>query len=326
MSKKVSVLIPVYGVEKYLPEFLGRLKSQKINDVEYIIVNDASPDNSHNLITEEIKGDERFVYINKPQNEGLYAARQDAFDISTGEYIINLDPDDYVSESFIDDMYNFGSLNSLDIIVSNVQLISENSEIINNSKSIIRNENFLYDKDNLSSLISTPYATWCRMYKRSLLVKTGYRYVQGELFLTNYHFLKGVRSGFSSSSTYFYRIRDNSMSSTSRSSKKLSEKLSCESISDFSDKIEKLGLEVAYKEEYFLFNNLSFTKLVFISCVHNKDINKFKYMKKTISGEFPASIVNIIKNYKSIPKELLVFTTLEFFGLTRLMLYIKSKK
>ncbi|TOP21178.1 hypothetical protein CGH20_24995, partial [Vibrio parahaemolyticus] len=63
MKKKVSVLVPVYGVEKYLKVFLDSLCQQTLNDVEFIIVNDASPDGSDEIIRSYIKKDNRIVYI-----------------------------------------------------------------------------------------------------------------------------------------------------------------------------------------------------------------------------------------------------------------------
>lgn len=326
MNIKVSVLIPVYGVEKYLREFLDKLCLQKIKEVEYIIVNDASPDSCGEIIQEFVEKDSRFIYIDKPINEGLYAARQDAFDASSGEYVINLDPDDLISENFILNMYNLATKHDLDIVVSNVDLITENGNSISNSKSVSYTQDFIYNKSNISKLISTPYATWCRLYRKRLLEKNNYKYVKGELHLTNYHFLEGVTSGFSSSSKYFYRIRDNSMSSARNSSKKLKNKLSVESIQEFKKDLHLLNVRDDYLIDFNLFNHLSFTKLSFISSVYNNDFNRYKKLKSTVSDEFPCSALYKLRQAGSIPNELLLFSIFELLGLSRFILHFKSKK
>lgn len=326
MKKKVSVLVPVYGVERYLEVFLNSLSRQTLDDIEFIIVNDASPDGSHEIIERFVEKDSRFLYINKKVNEGLYKARQDAFSSASGEFIINLDSDDYISPNFLKSMYEFGRQKELDIVVSNVSLVDEEGKRLSNSKSINHMTNITFSAANMLSLLTIPYATWCRMYKRELLVESGYTYEKGELYLTNYHFLEGVRSGLAAEATYFYRIRDNSMSSISNSSKKLQNKFSKDSIHDFNSEITTLGIDAQLLPSFNIFNNLSFTKLNFISCIYGNETQRYKSLKSTINSEFPVRFKNIVKNLSIIPKELAVFSVLDTFGFTPLMLYIKSRK
>ncbi|WP_412496475.1 glycosyltransferase family 2 protein [Vibrio cyclitrophicus] len=326
MKNKVSVLIPVYGVEAYLDKFLDSLCQQDLRESEFIIVNDGSPDCSDEIIGKYLSKDERFIYINKPKNEGLYKARQDAFDIATGEYVINLDSDDFICPNFLSSMYNLAKKELLDIVVSNVALIDEQGNDLPNSKSKIKNDDLVFNCSNINNLISIPYATWCRMYKRNLLVETDYRYEKGELYLTNYHFLDGVNSGISSKSTYFYRIRNNSMSSVANSSEKLQNKFSEITIKKFNKEISSMKIAPSLLGYYNLFNNLAFLKLNFISCIHGFDVNRYKRLKSIIYQEFPVPITKKIFNLTSMPKELAAFSILDFLKLAPILLYIKSNK
>ena len=149
MKNKVSVLIPVYGVEAYLDKFLDSLCQQDLRESEFIIVNDGSPDRSDEIIGKYLSKDERFIYINKPKNEGLYKARQDAFDIATGEYVINLDSDDFICPNFLSSMYNLAKKELLDIVVSNVALIDEQGNDLPNSKSKIKNDDLVFNCSNI---------------------------------------------------------------------------------------------------------------------------------------------------------------------------------
>ena len=325
MKVKVSVLIPVYGVEKYLDTFLQSLTEQSLLEAEFLIVNDASPDRSHEIIQKYIKKDDRFIYINKKENEGLYKARQDAFNKANGEYVINIDSDDYISSNFLADMYNFSDENKLDIAVSNVSLVDEDGKPINNSKAKSYSNDIIFSDENMISLLTLPYATWCRMYKRELLVKNSYQYEKGELFLTNFHFIDTVRSGLASNAEYFYRIRNNSMSSTSNSSKKLQNKLTQESIINFKDELISLNIQDSRKQVFNLFNYLSFSKLNFISCVYGCEVKRYKVLKNNINNCFPTRNFKLFECIALLPRELMLFLIFDKLRLTPVLLFIKSK-
>lgn len=96
-SKKVSIIIPVYGTENYLNRCLDSILNQSYRNLEVIIVNDNSPDNSLEIINKYAQKDDRIRIVNNPQNLGLFRARIEGYDISTGEYISFIDSDDYIA-------------------------------------------------------------------------------------------------------------------------------------------------------------------------------------------------------------------------------------
>ena len=93
MIPKVSVIIPVYNVEKWIRECLDSVCGHSLREIEIVCVNDGSPDNSLEILNEYAARDERIVIIDK-KNEGVGAARNDGIRAATGEYVAFMDPDD----------------------------------------------------------------------------------------------------------------------------------------------------------------------------------------------------------------------------------------
>lgn len=102
---KISIIVPVYKVEKYLNRCLDSIIAQTFTDWECILIDDGSPDNSGKNCDEYAKKDERFVVIHQ-ENAGVSAARNAGLDIAKGEYITFVDSDDWVENSFLQEQYN----------------------------------------------------------------------------------------------------------------------------------------------------------------------------------------------------------------------------
>jgi len=98
---KVSVIVPIYNVEKYLARCLDSIMAQTFTDFECILVDDGSPDNCPKICDEYIKKDKRFKVIHK-ENGGLSSARNAGIDVATGDYISFIDSDDWIACDFIE--------------------------------------------------------------------------------------------------------------------------------------------------------------------------------------------------------------------------------
>ena len=105
-NPKVSVIIPVYNVEKYLKHCLDSVCNQTFKDIEIIIINDCSPDNSLQIIKEYQQKDDRIVLVDLKQNGGLANARNTGIKNSKCKYITFVDSDDWVSKDYIEVLYN----------------------------------------------------------------------------------------------------------------------------------------------------------------------------------------------------------------------------
>lgn len=103
---KVSVIVPIYNVEKYLEKCINSLLSQTLEDIQIILVNDGSKDNSGNIAREYEKNNKnRIIYIEK-ENGGLSDARNYGLKYATGDFIAFLDSDDYIEKNAYEEMYN----------------------------------------------------------------------------------------------------------------------------------------------------------------------------------------------------------------------------
>jgi glycosyltransferase involved in cell wall biosynthesis/CDP-glycerol glycerophosphotransferase (TagB/SpsB family) len=102
---KVTVIVPVYNVEKYLPECLDSILNQSLTDIEIICVNDVSPDNSASILKEYSEKDERVRIITHEQNQGLGPARNSGVAVSTAPYISFIDSDDFIAPNMMESLY-----------------------------------------------------------------------------------------------------------------------------------------------------------------------------------------------------------------------------
>ena len=117
----VSLIIPVYNVEKYLRKALKSVEEQTLKDIEVIIVNDGSTDGSKAIIEEFAARNSNFVVINQ-QNKGLSGARNTGISVSTGDYIAFMDSDDFVTPDFLECLYTSAIENEADIVCCNYNL------------------------------------------------------------------------------------------------------------------------------------------------------------------------------------------------------------
>ena len=114
---KVSVLVPIYNVEKYLRQCLDSLINQTLEDIEIICINDGSTDSSPEIISEYQAKDNRVKVINKA-NSGYGASMNMGVDAATGEYIGIVESDDYAENTMFEKLYNQAKANDLDILKS----------------------------------------------------------------------------------------------------------------------------------------------------------------------------------------------------------------
>lgn len=118
---KVSVIIPIYGVEKYIERCVRHLFEQTLDDIEYIFVNDCTTDKSIDILKYVLKDYENRIpqtrIIHHDVNKGLPQARKTGFQYATGEYVIHCDSDDWPDLNLYESMYNKASVENLDVVV-----------------------------------------------------------------------------------------------------------------------------------------------------------------------------------------------------------------
>ena len=127
--KKVSVIVPVYNVENYITKCLESLVSQTLQDMEIIIVNDGSTDNSQQIIDNFVKKYPEKIKAFIKDNGGLSDARNFGIDRAIGEFIGFVDSDDYVTPTMFEQMYLLGKKNNAEMVICNLQKVNERGEI-----------------------------------------------------------------------------------------------------------------------------------------------------------------------------------------------------
>lgn len=172
MNPKVSVLVPIYNSSKFIEKCALSLFNQTFKDIEFIFINDATPDNSIEILNNTINNypslKKNIKIINHSSNKGSAAARNTAIDKSTGEFIVFVDSDDYIEPEMIEVLYNKAIASDADIVVCDYYLEELNktklvNDYISDSKINIL-KNVLEHKITSSSL-------WNKLVKSSLYHK-----------------------------------------------------------------------------------------------------------------------------------------------------------
>ena len=121
-NEVVSIIIPIYNVEAYLRQCLETVIHQTYPHLEIILVNDGSPDQSEEICKEFFRKDARIRYV-RQENGGLSAARNTGIELATGDYITFIDPDDWVTEDYVEVLYRQLKKYDADVSVANYCLL-----------------------------------------------------------------------------------------------------------------------------------------------------------------------------------------------------------
>lgn len=163
--KKVSVLVPIYNVAKYLPECLESLKQQTLEEIEFILLNDGSTDESPKIIRDFAKGDSRFVVINK-DNSGYGDSMNQGLAKAKGEYIGILESDDFAEPDMFEKLYKLAKKYDADVVRSNYFYHTEQGDTVHES---IKNQPAAASLEKNHDILFEEPAIWSGLYRRSFL-------------------------------------------------------------------------------------------------------------------------------------------------------------
>lgn len=206
MNFKVSIIVPVYNVEAYLNRCLLSLVNQTIDDLEIIVVNDGSPDNSQNIIDSFQKKYPKKIFPYLKENGGLSDARNFGMKRAHGEYVAFVDSDDYVDTDMYQALYEIAIKEESDIVASNYYLDYEDE--IREDKKIKEDSGYNTTITNNPSLLltSSVYA-WNKLYKRSFLEENNFTFPKGQVFEDSaviYNLLHKAKKISGDSNCYYY--------------------------------------------------------------------------------------------------------------------------
>lgn len=165
---KVSVIVPVYNVEKYLRKCLGSLVSQTLQDIEIIVVNDGSGDHSQEIIDEfSEKYPEKIRNFTK-ENGGLSDARNYGLDRATGEFIGFVDSDDYVTATMFGEMYDLAKKYNAEMVVCNLQKVDEQGNVTQKLTQIPNMPEVIDLRNNFSVFSDLSYFACNKIFRKEL--------------------------------------------------------------------------------------------------------------------------------------------------------------
>lgn len=215
MKPLISIIVPVYKVEDYLIRCVDSITNQTYKNIEIILIDDGSPDNSGKICDELRKKDNRIVVIHKT-NGGQSEARNKGLDIAKGEYIGFVDSDDYIEENMFETLLDIAEREKADIVSGKIKKIFKNNkyEIIEDHKSI---ENYS-GNDALVELLKGKITDYIynKIYKKEIW--NNIRFPEGKILedMDVMYLLieKANKVSCTNKTEYYYVFRENSSIST----------------------------------------------------------------------------------------------------------------
>ena len=179
-NPKVSILVPICNVERYLRECLNSLVNQTLREIEIICINDGSTDSSLSIIREYERRDERIVVIDKP-NSGYGDSMNKGIELARGEYIGIVESDDFASLNMFETLYKEAAKNDLDVVRSNyyAHRTGEDSScdyLVENLAACGSYDKVFHPIDNPRVFMCQP-AIWTSIYKKSMIDKEEVRFL-----------------------------------------------------------------------------------------------------------------------------------------------------
>ncbi|MBE6813972.1 MAG: glycosyltransferase [Ruminococcaceae bacterium] len=212
---RISVIIPVYNVEKYLAECLDSVINQTEKDIEIICVEDCSTDSSLRILHEYAKKDDRIVILQNEVNSGLSVTRNNGLNIAQGEYVLFVDSDDLIEPTLIETTLKYAI--DVDMVCFNYK--EYNPQNIGNfshsyliEDGLYSNEDYFVESADKNSFVVVAVS---KLYRREFLIQNNLQFEPDMLYEDNLFYLQCVLKANKIYSVneqlYIYRIRQDSI-------------------------------------------------------------------------------------------------------------------
>lgn len=323
--KKISVIVPIYNVEKYLNKSLDSLVNQTLEDIEIILVNDGSTDNSQSII-DKYKSEypDKIISLQKT-NGGMSDARNYGLEFATGEYISFIDSDDYVDKNMLEAMYKKAKEKDYEIVYCNTNIVYPNNILKKQAELTTSTESLsLSDKKDL--ILNCYPVVWNKIYKKDFLLNVDLEedgLFKKDVWFEDARMLYKLIPNTTSSAYvdgYFYNYIQRPKSITYTYSERLNDIIT--NLDNIIDYYIKNNLYDEYKDEL----EYTYVRYMFATYIKRlakcKDyqifINGYKNINKKLSDKFPNYKKNKYLQNKS-PKNIYLknfnklFATLVYF-------------
>lgn len=289
----VSIVVPVYNVEKYLPHCIESLLSQTLRQIEVICVNDCSPDHSLEILRKYAEKDERLIILSLPENRRQGGARNAGIRMAKGEYIGFVDSDDWVDKSMYERLYEVAKAEGADVVTSDYYEFFSDGDI--RYVSFASELNFTEDYDQRARLlISSGCRLWASIFKKKLFFDNQLFFPENVIYEDNAVgiplFLKANRFVKVDEAFYYYRC---SNSSTTRSYNNPHFFDRMETSLLFLENLKRLGLYEKYKSDI----DISFIKLFYVWTSIGA-LTKFRPPEKRKLEEIRVCMRSVLPDFK----------------------------
>lgn len=312
MEPLISIIVPVYNCEKYIHKCVKSILTQSYKNIELILVNDGSTDNSLVVCYEYMKSDDRVKVIDK-ENGGPASARNTGIRESQGEYLAFVDSDDYLDGQYIEYLYSIIKKNGADIASCG---FADESEHTHMQYPIQKFEtevfNFISDYDIKKHI---PFVCWHILFDSTIIKENNINFNEDIFFMEDYVFnvrcfLKSNRIVVTSNILYYRIVRDDSLTNDTFSmpyfEKWYTQMKALNILKTLVETHDNMKYDFLYKE------SLSAAKMLDYIDKHNiVDKGKINELKSILKRNFT---INNIKRFKR--KKLLQFIILSLFPQT----------
>lgn len=291
--KKVSIIVPVYNVEKYLDQCVESLVNQTLQEIEIILVNDCSPDNSLNIMKKwQNLYPDKIKIIDSPVNLRQGGARNLGLNIAEGEYIAFVDSDDFIDLDAMEKLYEKVKENKVDVLYSNylIRAIdkSDKLELINHKLGVFLYSGKVSDKEKKEYIISGFSVCNC-LYKREFIENNKIRFPEKIFFedeVWTAYIVSRVNSvDYIELPFYYYRIHSLSTIQNTNLNSVLDNCKSSNLI--IGTYLESLDKNVFYEEIEWVYIFKFFINFKWGSLIVKPYLYENMKMGKTIKKEFP---------------------------------------
>lgn len=349
-NAKVSIIVPMYKVEKYLEKCIQSIINQTLKEIEIILVDDGSPDNSGLIADNYSKKDNRIKVIHK-KNGGVSAARNDGLKLASGEYVIFCDADDWLNEECCKVLYKRAKEKNADIVIGDVYMsypeknthikFYSNDFTINDKhkiKKLVRADiNRTYCENPPKEGVAFGYGgPWNKLVKRSLLLDNDIKFdvrtkgVFDDILYTAYVLENAQVVSYISYPVYYYRQVDTSITNSYKEKMLEINALIFNSWEEFFKKYEENN---EYQKPYYacVVRRMSESlKLYFLTPKNPKSKNELQkeYYKMIKTEPYKTAIKNVELAKLSKRQKLIVLLSKKYFiGLLWFILthYYKNK-
>lgn len=224
----ISIIVPVYNVEKYIHRCLDSILAQSYNNIEIIVVDDGSTDHSGEICDHYAKANKRIKVIHQ-SNAGLSEARNRGICVANGSYLVFVDSDDYILPEMVQTAYEQLQKDDTDLVIVDYNLVNEDMENLMEKRSFTLEEGVFLPGQVLEKMsIEDCYyyvVAWNKLYRRELFADL--KFPRGKIyedaFIMHKIFFKCRKISLKSTKLYNYVLRDDSILRSNYNIKKLDE-------------------------------------------------------------------------------------------------------